>query len=66
MTIAEQIFKEVQGLPDELAKEVLDFVEYLEARHGLRDQETQDLTRGQAAAMDAVWNNKEDDVWNDV
>ncbi|QNM98736.1 DUF2281 domain-containing protein [Chitinimonas koreensis] len=32
MTIAERIFREVSVLPDPLAAEVLDFVEFLKAR----------------------------------
>lgn len=36
MTIAEEIYSEVQTLPDELAREVLDFVHFIEARHALK------------------------------
>lgn len=33
MPIAEEIYAEVQTLPDELAREVLDFVHFIEARY---------------------------------
>lgn len=36
MPIAEEIYAEVKTLPDELAREVLDFVHFIEARYALR------------------------------
>jgi len=38
MSIAEQIYAEVQTLPDELAIEVLDFIHFIEWRHALRQR----------------------------
>ena len=35
MTIADQIYQEVQALPDELAREVLDFIGYIETKYDL-------------------------------
>lgn len=66
MSTAERIFKEVQKLPDTLAQEVLDFVEYIELKHGLRDRSTEELKLAQAPAMHHVWDNEEDEVWNGV
>ncbi len=66
MSTAEQIFKEVQKLPDALAREVLDFVEYIELKHGLRDRLTEELKQAQEPAMHHVWDNKDDEVWNGV
>jgi hypothetical protein len=66
MSTAEQIFKEVQKLPDVLAREVLDFVEYIEIKHGLRDRHTEELKQAQEPAMRHVWNNQDDEVWNGV
>lgn len=66
MSTAERIFKEVQKLPDTLAQEVLDFVEYIELKHGLRDRSTEELKQAQAPAMSRVWDNEEDEVWNGV
>lgn len=51
MSTAERIFREVQKLPDTLAQEVLDFVEYIELKHGLRDRLTQELKQAQEPAM---------------
>lgn len=36
MPIAEEIYAEVKTLPDELAREVLDFVHFIEDRYALR------------------------------
>ena len=66
MSTAEQIFKEVQKLPDVLARGVLDFVEYIEIKHGLRDRLTEELKQAQEPAMRHVWENNDDEVWNGV
>jgi hypothetical protein len=66
MSTAEQIFKEVQKLPDALAREVPDFVEYIELKHGLRDRLTEELKQVQEPAMRHVWDNKDDEAWNGV
>ena len=66
MSTAERIFKEVQKLPDTLAQEVLDFVEYIELKHGFRDRSTEELKHAQEPAMRHVWDNQEDEVWYGV
>lgn len=66
MSTAEQIFKEVQKLPDALAREVLDFVEYIELDHGLRDRLAEELKQAQEPAMRHVWDDQDDEVWNGV
>ncbi|MGE3151857.1 MAG: hypothetical protein AB7G48_15715 [Nitrospiraceae bacterium] len=66
MSTAERIFKEAQKLPDRLAEEVLDFIKYIELRHGLRDRLTEELKRAQEPAMRHVWDNIEDEVWDGV
>jgi len=37
--IAEMIYKEVQQLPEHLAREVYDFLRFVEARHGIEIHE---------------------------
>ncbi len=66
MSTAEQIIREIQKLPDPLAKEVLDFIGYIELKHGLRDRLTEELKQAQAPAMFHVWDNEDDEVWNDL
>jgi hypothetical protein len=64
MTIAELIFEEVRKLPDQAAREVLDFVGYIGER-GER-AEWRDLMNAQSAALAPVWENAEDKVWNNA
>ena len=64
MSIAERIFIEAQKLPDTLAQEVLDFIEYIEIKHGLRNRLTEELKQAQNPAMRHVWDSQEDEVWN--
>jgi hypothetical protein len=64
MTIADMGYKQVQLLPDSLAREGLDFVGYL--REGRDRSEWRDLMNAQATGLAAVWDNSEDKVWGDV
>ena len=67
MTIAEQIYEEIRTLPDELAREVLDFVGFMKAKYDLKSVAERDLQQAQAPAMSHVWDNPTDDeVWNDL
>lgn len=67
MTIAEQIYEEVRTLPEELAREVLDFVGFIEERYALKSAFDRDLQQAQASATSHVWDNKiDDEVWNDL
>jgi hypothetical protein len=64
MTIAELIYEQVKTLPDQLAREVLDFVGYLRERR--ERTEWRDLMEAQSASLAPVWDNAEDEVWNDA
>ncbi len=62
MSIADQIFEQVKGLPEPLAREVLDFIAFLRDR---RDRaEWRDLMAAQTASCASVWDNAEDSVWD--
>lgn len=64
MSIADLVYEQVKRLPDQLAREVLDFVGYIrERRH--RSQ-WNDLMSAQAPSLAALWDNSEDKVWDDV
>ena len=65
MDIAEKIYKEASRLPEYLAKEVLDFIEYIEKKHGLMDKEIENLKETQVPVMNYIWDNKEDGVWDE-
>jgi hypothetical protein len=64
MTIAELVYEQVKTLPDQLAREVLDFVGYLRERGDRADW--RDLMNAQSASLAPVWDNAEDKVWDDV
>jgi len=64
MSIADLVYEQVKTLPDQLAREVLDFVGYLRER-GERS-EWRDLANAQSASLAPVWDNAEDEIWNDV
>jgi hypothetical protein len=64
--ITEKICQEARRLPEPLAKEVFDFIEYIQIKHGLRDILSEHLKASQTPAMKNVWNNVEDEVWNDL
>ena len=64
MTVAEQVYEQAKLLPDALAQEALDFVLFLRARQ--ERGEWRDLMNAQSVTLAAVWDNEEDEVWNDV
>ncbi len=64
MTVAEQVYEQAKLLPQPLAQEALDFVLFLRAR--LERGEWRDLMDAQSTALAAVWDDQEDEVWNDV
>jgi hypothetical protein len=65
MSIAERIYEVAKPLPEPLALEVLHFIEYLSSKNSDRAEIT-DLTRAQETVMKHVWDNQDDEVWNDV
>lgn len=66
MDIAEEIYQRARRLPEPIAYEVLDFIGYLELKYGLGDAKAQDLKYAQQEAMAHVWDNLDDEVWNEV
>ncbi len=64
MTIAELIFEQVKKPPDQAAREVLDFVGYMRDRS--ERAEWRDLMAAQSASLAPVWDNSEDQVWDNV
>jgi hypothetical protein len=61
MTTADLIYERVKELPESLAKEVLDFIGYLQGR-----RRWQDLMEAQGMSLANIWDNPEDRVWDDV
>ncbi len=65
MNTAEKIYREASRLPEHLAREVLDFLTYIEKKHNLNDSEIQNLQNAQAQVMDHIWENNEDGIWDE-
>lgn len=63
MTIAEQIAHIAVTLPESLAREALDFVRFLQARER---GELDGWQQAQTVSLAHVWDNADDEVWNDV
>jgi hypothetical protein len=64
MSIADMVYEQVKTLPEPLAREVLDFVGFLRERperEGWRD-----LMKAQSASLAPVWDNAEDEVWDNA
>jgi len=66
MDIAEKICQEVRRLPEPLARQVLDFISLLEAKPGTHEARAQYLVEAQTPIMERIWNNADDEVWNDL
>ena len=64
MSIADLVYEQVKALPDQLAREVLDFVGYLRQRADR--SEWRDLQSAQAGSLAPVWDNTEDKVWDNA
>jgi hypothetical protein len=64
MNTAEIIYNQVKTLPESMAREVLDFVGYLKGKqeHGRLD----DLILAQSDALSTIWDNNDDEAWNDI
>ena len=65
MNTAEKIYEEVSKLPEHLAKEVLDYLKYIEKKHDFQVREIQNLQEAQTAVMNRIWENEEDWIWDE-
>jgi hypothetical protein len=64
MSIADLIYEQVKALPDQLAREVLDFAGFLRERQ--ERTEWRDLKAAQSGPLASVWDGSEDNVWDNV
>jgi len=62
MSLAELAYQELQRLPQPIVQEVIDFIGYLERKHGIDDAH---LMMAQSESLSKTWENSEDDSWND-
>ncbi len=64
MTIADQVYEQTKHLPEPLAREALEFVFFSGTRKGREDM--RDLIDAQSTALAGVWDNPEDEAWDNV
>ncbi len=64
MRINDQLNEKVKDLPESIAEDVLNYIAFLEDKEARAELEN--LMNAQALSMDAIWDNSEDDVWNDL
>jgi hypothetical protein len=63
---SEKIYQEACQLPESLAREVLDFIGYLKNKYAFPNSITDNLKEAQTPIMQRIWDNVEDEVWNDL
>ncbi len=64
MNITEDVVNEIKQLPEPLQREVLNFALFLKQK--ANRAELDNLMHAQHASMDNIWDNEEDEAWNDV
>ncbi len=64
MGVAELVYERVRALPEPMAREVLDFVDFLQERDAR--EAGRDLSAAQAVALGRLWDNTEDRVWDEL
>ncbi len=62
--LTQKILETVSQLPDDQAREVLDFATFVSQRIHLSDWH--DLQNAQLTALTELWDNDEDEVWNEA
>jgi hypothetical protein len=62
MNVADKICEKAKDLPESLAKEVLEFIEQISVH---RDSGAEAFKKAQEPVMKQIWDNKEDDIWNE-
>ena len=65
-SLTARIQYKISRLPEPLVGEVLDFIDFLVHRHGSNQSDTDFLMAAQEPSMRKVWDNPDDDVWNDL
>ena len=63
MNVTDKICEKARDLPEPLAREVLEFIERISAQ---RDSGIEALRKAQEPVMKRIWENKEDDIWNEL
>jgi len=64
MTVADIAIAQLKSLPEDMAAEVLDFIGYLKEKQ--ERAEHADLSAAQEDTLRQIWDNPEDEVWNEL
>lgn len=64
MTVVELAMEQIQTLADADTREVIDFIGYLKQKEDRA--QWLDLMHAQQPALSGVWDNADDEVWNDL
>lgn len=64
MTLSELVYEQFRTLPEPQAREVLDFIGFLKEKQ--ERAEWEDLMGAQAPSLQSIWDNPDDEVWNDL
>lgn len=64
MTLSELVYEQFRTLPEPQAREVLDFIGFLKEKQ--ERAEWEDLMGAQASSLQGIWDNPDDEVWNDL
>ncbi len=66
MKTADEIYQRVQHLPEDMAREVLDFVGYLEIKYELSSERLRSRKTVPTPPPGPIQENPNDVVWNDL
>lgn len=64
MNAIELIHQEIRSLPSDKTQEVLDFILFIKSRP--ENKQWQNLMAAQQQPLSHVWDNVEDEVWNEL
>ncbi len=64
MNAIELIKQEIKTLPVDKAQKVLDFILFLKSR--AENNQWQNLMMAQQHSLSTIWDNAEDEVWNEL
>ena len=64
MNIAKLLHHEIDKLPENKIQEVLDFLLFIKNRN--EHYQWQDLLAAQEKSLYPVWDNTDDEIWNDL
>lgn len=62
--IAKVIYEKVAPMPDTLAQEILDFIDFIAIKHENSSQEA--IQVAQMSSLEQFWGDSKDDVWNNI